>query len=401
MKDYDLFFQLIIDSLNDSAVETGNERTGRIEEYARNWKELHNELEMQTIIGLPYRFVRHNLNLPQEEMNAYRLEVVQTASNFYSNMLVQSEIIELFEKNNIPHAVLKGSAAAVYYAEPEVRAMGDIDIIVKPDSFEKAYNVLCENGFDAEPFDPGKRHNELFKDGFEIELHLSFATLKDEKQRKYLDDLIYKGIDERIIERIGEDSFPMLPHLVNGLTLLCHMDYHMEEGPGIRHLLDWMFFVEKHLDDQSWYGEFEKEAEQIGLKTMAKVLTKCCRKYLGMTRDVTWCDDADDALCDELMQFIMNFGNFGVKDQDSVLRGNILYMLKTPSEYIRFAQTFGLRTWKVLDKHPGLKPFAWIYQSFRFLTHGLKRGSDLGNSLNDYKTMERKNNLLKQIKRQD
>ena len=398
MKEFELFFQLIVDSLNDSAGKAKKGRKERAKEYAGHWEELHKELEAQTITGLPYKFVKDHVDLAPEARMAYRLELMEIATNYCANMQMQSEILEVLEKNEIPAVVLKGSAAAIYYPDPEIRAMGDIDIIVKPDCFEKAYNVLCANGFDAEPLDTGKRHNELHKDGFELELHIAFATLKDKNYRANLDNMIYKGIDERITGQVSGFEFPMLPHDINGLTLLCHMDYHMEEGPGIRHLLDWMFFVEKHLDDQEWHGNFKKKAERIGLMTMAEVLTKCCQKYLGLTKTITWCNDADEALCDELMEFIMHFGNFGSKDKDSILRGNILYMMKTPADYIRFAQTFGLRTWKVLDKHPRLKPFAWIYQSFRFLSHGLKKRSGLDNSLRDYKMMERKNNLLKRIK---
>lgn len=398
MKEFDLFFKLIRDSLRSYKKQSVEVKSERNKKYAENWENLYNELEMQAILVLPYKYVRTNVELSPEDMSRYHQDVLQTATNFYFNMQAQDEVVRLFKENGIPAAILKGSAASVYYPDPEIREMGDIDIITKPEDFERAYNLLCDNGFDAEPFDPGKRHNELFKNGFEVELHNAFATLKNEDYRKYLDDLIYKGIDESFVCDIKGFQFPMLPHHINGLTLLCHTDYHMEEGPGVRHLLDWMFFVKMYLDDRTWKDQFEKEAENIGLKTMAKTLTKCCQKYLGLTKSITWCNDADEELCDELMEFIMHFGNFGVKQQDNVLRGNILYMMKKPLEYIKFAQTFGLRTWKVLDKLPWLKPFAWIYQSFRFLSHGIRKGSGLSNSMDDYKMMERKNNLLNKIK---
>ncbi|MBR3270956.1 MAG: hypothetical protein IKI59_03455, partial [Clostridia bacterium] len=34
----------------------------------------------------------------------------------------------------------------------------------------------------------------------------------------------------------------------------------------------------------------------------------------------------------------------------------------------------GENNWKALKKHPGLKPFAWIYQAFRYGKQGLKSG---------------------------
>ena len=39
-----------------------------------------------------------------------------------------------------------------------------------------------------------------------------------------------------------------------------------------------------------------------------------CRKYLGLKDTVTWCQNADEALCDALMERLLSSGNFGQKE---------------------------------------------------------------------------------------
>ena len=44
----------------------------------------------------------------------------------------------------------------------------------------------------------------------------------------------------------------MFPPLENGLVLLGHINQHLEEGLGLRQILDWALYVDKALDDDAW-----------------------------------------------------------------------------------------------------------------------------------------------------
>jgi len=61
-----------------------------------------------------------------------------------------SQLIFALEENEIEYAVCGGLALAIHGF---ARATLDIDILIQPESLEKAYKVGAENGFDIREFD--------------------------------------------------------------------------------------------------------------------------------------------------------------------------------------------------------------------------------------------------------
>lgn len=85
---------------------------------------------------------------------------------------------EVFRVNNIEPIVIKGWAAARYYPPGEIRAYTDIDLVVSPNDFRKATELVKEG--DARKFNidlhNGLRHldrlgwHDIFSRSFEVEL---------------------------------------------------------------------------------------------------------------------------------------------------------------------------------------------------------------------------------------
>ena len=132
----------------------------------------------------------------------------------------------------------------------------------------------------------------------------------------------------------------MFPPLENGLVLLGHIN-HLEEGLGLRQILDWALYVDKALGDDTWEHTFAPVVHRLGLDRLAITVTRMCQLYLGLRPDITWCASADEKVCDSLMNYIMEQGNRGMYH------------------------------WPALNKYPRLKPlltpFAWFWQLCRYL----------------------------------
>lgn len=69
------------------------------------------------------------------------------ATLFFQYMYCQDELVSLFKETGIPMAIIKGSAAAVYYPEPYRRSMGDYDFIVPKEYFADAWELLERHGY--------------------------------------------------------------------------------------------------------------------------------------------------------------------------------------------------------------------------------------------------------------
>ena len=73
----------------------------------------------------------------------------------YCKMLLHSErqmadvkrIYKAFEENNIDYMPVKGCNMKSLYPAPEMRVMGDADILIKLDQYDKVEKVMNELGF--------------------------------------------------------------------------------------------------------------------------------------------------------------------------------------------------------------------------------------------------------------
>ena len=311
----------------------------------------------------------------------------------------------------IPYVVLKGVAAAIYYPDPLRRTLGDIDIIVRPEDFSRAYIALVNAGYKTDDSETGdSRHVHFRINRVVIELHRRYAVLNDPGQEELLDSWIYESIDRAVEGRIEDQTFPMLPSLLNGLTLLAHINQHLEDGLGIRHILDWVMYVQKCLPDEKWQ-EFKGYTDQLGLTTLAIVAARIGQMYLHAYPEYTWCAGSGglssgercvegsevDKLATALLDYCFDCGNFGAKlGQDNTVT-MIMSHGKGVDGFFRNLQKRGEGNWKLLSTYPELRPFAWIYQAGRYVKKGLAAGVKMNDVMRNMDESKKRNQLMEQL----
>jgi len=254
---------------------------------------------------------------------------------------------------SVPYVILKGTSAAKYYPVPENRIMGDIDIMPSRECMKLACEQLLENGYEEittkSEQDRG-RHRTFMKHGIPVEVHAFFASMNDPEKAKAFDDMIVQNIN----------SLHILPDLFNGMILIEHINQHMEEGVGLRQIIDWMMFVDKCLPDENW-SSFQVLLQKTGLEKLAIIVTRMCEIYLGLPSH-NWCKGADPSLCADLMDYVFASGSFGNKfSRENELRLDSFSLLKHPFLLIHELQRRGEKDWKYAKKRI-LKHFAWIWQ---------------------------------------
>ena len=330
------------------------------------------EMKAQTITALPAP-VLSSLNLPPEMMKEWQNIILRQISYYINYEYVQSHL-----PIDVPYVILKGTSAAQYYPYPEYRAMGDIDIITRREDYDSACEMMLNNAWSEttskSDLERG-RHRSFAKNGVVVEIHAFFASMNDVKKAKAFDDLVISNITENHV----------LPDLINGLVLIDHVNQHMEEGIGLRQIIDWMMFVDKCLSDDKW-TEFEKMAVQTGLKQLAVTTTRMCEIYLGLQTH-KWSALADEKLCKSLMEYILKCGNFGANlSQADTLYVSGIYQLRHPIIAIRDLQKKGCES-STIARSPILRPFAWIAE-------GWKRIIKTSNILDNYRNARRINILF-------
>lgn len=364
------------------------------------WAETYREVKMHRI-ELLFVEALSRWKIPADIRNTWKLECYAITSHNVQLLTLQREIHELLLKEKIEYSVIKGSAAAVYYPNPLFRTAGDIDIIVRDEDFERT-QVLFENLFGA-PF-IGSKHNGrireyvYMKDLCTIELHQSYAILENSVYDRMLDSWIKEDCCNKSLCTIGEKYQLFMPsECVNGLILLSHIAQHLEGGLGLRQIIDWMMYVEKCLPDEKWQV-FQGKARKIGLEDLAITTTRMCQLYLGLpTENKYWTERADLDLCNELMEFILDCGDFGIRHGMDNTVSMIVSQNQGAFSLFKNLQLRGVNNWKTLKKHSYLKPFAWIYQSCRYIRKGMERKNPFREFRKDYVNGKRRNKLLKKL----
>lgn len=371
-----------------------------------DWNAIFKELRHQTVAGLPLEYLVQNIDLPDGLKDKLTLEAFAMVGAWTKLMEAQKSLLELLDQNNIDTVIIKGSAAAMNYPKPEYRSMGDVDFIVRADDFEKVAELMLANGYAYELGDvqanlhikgESYHHVEFVKDGVTFELHKHMSdTMQDPKINDRMRELTTSGMNHIVTSHIGPYEFPTFDTNLNGLIFIRHIIQHMHSGGiGLRHLIDWMMFVDRHLDDKTWNDSFEAWADSLNLKDTAKVFAKICQKYLGLrTDDITWCADADDELCDFWMNQIMSSGNFGRKNKKEDEGATVLTKNKNIFTFLGSLQRLGVSNWKSAHKHEFLVPFAWFYQICHYIRKGLFRKSPIKSLKKDIAKSKDKKDML-------
>lgn len=269
------------------------------------------EAKQQAVYPLVYSVVRDKAEKSDGEFFSHII------TNNIRVEYAHGEINSAFKKFNVKYVVLKGVSSAVYYPEPLLRTMGDVDVLVSGDDVLLADKALKSIGFITnESLDTQNMHVAYRrKDGIICELHFRINGVPDNDKTTAINNCL-SDIFEKSFEHKAENYTCVLPSKFHhGLILLLHTASHLtSEGVGIRHLCDWAVFVNSFSNDE-FTALFEKPLKEIGLWRFAQLLTLASVKYLGCDKK-DWAGTADENLLEGIVTDILNGGNFGTKDTD-------------------------------------------------------------------------------------
>ena len=317
----------------------------------------------------------------------WKIDSIQEISYGVQLLDAQNELTTLLDENYINYIILKGSAAAIYYPEPLLRSMGDVDFWVPKEQFISALELLEKHGF-VKVEGSDTRHLKLKKYTILFEMHRYFSS---EERQNAIDRYIENA--ELVRGKIREIEFWMLPELENGLVILVHLRQHLDEGLGFRQIFDWMMYVNANLDDQGWQ-RFRPYAKELGLERLALAATYLCKKYFGL--DVDWCGNNDEA-AEKLMKNVIQSGNFGYTHGSGRNVERVVINLKKQG-VLHYLQQAGEFNWRdTISSHPYLCYFAWFYQICRYIRQAKCSGRIGGTLKDDIKRSNERYELLKAL----
>lgn len=328
-----------------------------------DWNALLTEAQQQAVFPLAYAIAEGAL--PAEQRLQYMSRKYANAARNTRNLYDHTQLHRLLTENGFRYVILKGQASAMYYPDPMLRTMGDVDFLVDMADVDSVDALLVAHGYTK--LDGAEKHgfHWAYKKGDEtLELHWGVPGLPDNENaaRQFLSDILDKT---SLVER-ENGAFLVPSRLHHGLVLLLHTISHLTgRGVGLRHLCDWLVF-ENSMTEAEFCDTLEKPLKKAGLWTFAQTLTRVGTLYFGCP-DRRWCEGADARVCKAFLEDVFAGGNFGVKDgtrksqakmiQDDatkkISRGNVLHNLLVSID------KRSKREFPTAAKTRVLLPFAW------------------------------------------
>ncbi len=366
-------------------------------------KSIYEESKSQAVVLQIF----NSVDTTKSAQNSFVEKWFSLAMNYLKNNLAihsnHNYLHRLMSENNINYCVLKGSSSAVYYPDPIIRTMGDVDFLVDAKDFEKAAEILRNEGFAPLNGDEHICHIAYKKEKMHFEMHFEPAGMPEgnagELIKSYLEDIFEKSETADI----SGNQFIKPHHFHHGLISLMHIYHHMlSEGIGLRHLCDWAAFVDS-LENEDFEKLFKEKLTACGLWKFTQILSFLAHKYLGI-KYKPFMGKVDDELCSDLIADIFEGGNFGSKDRNRVFQGTAISSRgKNGIKKSKFLQIISnmnsaaLTQFAFLNKYKFLKPIGFIFIGSRFSFRIITGKRKMPNITYSLENAERRKQIYKQL----
>lgn len=314
-------------------------------------------IQSQSLLPLAYQGA-YNCGIPldAEIMIRYKKQYYAILLQHERQMQAVQQIYDAFEKNGIDYMPLKGCILKDLYPQPEMRIMGDADILIRLEQYDKIRPIMKELGFQ---YQSESDHDfSWVRSELHVELHKSLLPPK--KEAFY--DYTVNGWELAVSE--NGCRYTMHPEDIF-IYLFVHMTKHYHRrGIGSRQFLD--LFLLRHAYPQMEEAYIEKEMDRIHLLEFyqnVSALLNC------------WFDEMPaNEITEAMTQYIFSGGNWGIYERylqtrEATARANpnspgnakgtvLRKMLFPPLQEMQ-------SLYRTLVKLPYLLPFFWVFRGFQ------------------------------------
>lgn len=183
----------------------------------------------------------------------------------------RKKLVERFHEKGIATLELQGTKVKKYYPSPELRLMGDIDLIIEKSQLSAAEEILKEQGYETE------RHNDFEVDGkrdkINVEIHTEFFPEYDDFSKILKAPYANVTIPKNLEAEAGDRTF-LLYHLAHCLK------HYWGYGIGIRRILD-LYILDTKFTDKALKEEIFAEIAKTGYEKQARALVELAGYWFG------------------------------------------------------------------------------------------------------------------------
>ena len=312
------------------------------------------------------------------------------------------ELGEKLTERGIGYVPVKGSVIKKLYPEPDLRTMGDLDLLIQEKDRAAADEIMKSLGYERQ----GLGSNVwTYKRGLvTFEIHVNLAG------KKYWNDVDYIGYFSELFQKshpIGEKTERRLTLEDHFLFLCFHQAKHLcSTGAGIRMILDIALYI-KHYDKQMDWQYIWEEADKLQLRDFIENMLFICRSWFHVETEVS-AERMDSRIQAIFEEYVLSGGVFGFEREDSIRRlrkgireegsNRSLWVKLRALLYLAFPDREHMKDFlPELEDHPALLPAAWVKRWYLGLRNKERVKKSLENFSGNVEEAKSQWELLKKI----
>ncbi|WP_448900895.1 nucleotidyltransferase family protein [Eubacterium sp.] len=271
--------------------------------------------------------------------------------------LEAERLTHIFTSRGFDVMPLKGSQIRCYYPQPDMRAMGDIDFMVKTDGSKVQRDVvkqiMLDNGYVPDVLDDGQvdAYKREDNDNVYVEVHFEFMA----KKHPHYDDFIV-------------DWNSLLPTETDGLYKMSLSDlYYFNIGHFVKNMFSKGIGVKNIVDIYVLWHQLSKDEQ---FKMNSRLLAAGLNDFnicLVKIADVWFGDKEDDGSTELVQEYILCNSEYGFHRNNKILnlmKNEANYGQTDKKKYIKdrifpsASELYG--RFGIKKKMPFLLPFLWL-----------------------------------------
>lgn len=344
-----------------------------------DWDTLFSEAKAHDVSTLLYPLLK-DLKPPfrPDDVNLAKWQHTSLVAGFTQSFCFEelNKMFQLFEKEDIPVIALKGLVVRSLYPQPELRTMGDADILIHIEYLDRITKLLTDLGYTA--IADNEVHIHFNHPHYlPVEVHWSLINERYIKSAEIWESGLWEHT-ERVKELSG--NVLKLSKEDHILYLCLHMAVHiLHSGFGLRQLCDFVLLVESEYEFIDWILLLEK-AKLCNLERFLLSIFEVCHRFFEMqVPEAFRCKSKEfETYVELLILDILSAGTFGAKSATRMMGNNLIHNTSHTDTksvnkfkyYLKLAFPANkdlLGRYEYAKKYPVLTPIAWIHRIIRSL----------------------------------
>lgn len=341
-----------------------------------NWNTVYEEAYAHQVHTLLYPIIKHlnfNNNPNFELFSMWENVTLTSAIRQVRHIKQISEVLKKLKEEDVPVIALKGLIIREYYPLPDLRIMGDADILIHKEDMERTAVILTKIGYITG--NPTPKHLSFYHNLYpEIEVHWTLVSNKSFRNSENFSDDVWKNA---ICTSIYYTPVLALSPEDQILHLLLHMAGHMKKlGFGLRQLCDIVLFIEASAEIVNW-DLVQKNASNYGIDRFTCVIFSLCNKLFDLEIPFPFNSKLleYDSYIDDMINDIFDGGIFGKRTPEREECSALFHYIddRASDNYFsnRFKRIFPIifpssdklsKKYCYAQKYPFLLPFAWLHR---------------------------------------